>query len=315
MTPVTELRAPARAAIFVAGLAVVLVAALGVGRLVGPVDVQASPAHTDEGGHEDEHADEQADGHGEPAGHEDSAYRLELPEVRYAAGEQPLTFTVVGPDGPVTSYDERHERDLHLIVVRRDLTGFQHVHPALDTASGKWTVDVALTPGSWRVLADFVPAGGEQMVLGADVLVEGSGEVLPLGEDVLGTSVDGYDVTLGVATQAGVESRAVVTVMRDGEPVTDLGEYLGELGHLVVLRDGDLTYVHGHPVASTSTGPTIPFDITFPSGGRYRLFLEFSHGGAVHTAEFTLSAEAGDGHDHDHGDETGDSGEEGEHGH
>ena len=46
--------------------------------------------------------------------------------------------------------------------------------------------------------------------------------------------------------------------------------------------------------------------MTFPSGGRYRLFLEFAHAGAVHTAAFTVSVEAGDGHTHSHGDETED---------
>src|SRR5690349_9677964 len=100
-----ELRAPARAALFAAGLAVVLVAALGVGRLVGPVDVEASTEHSDaemETGHGGEHTDE----HGADAGD----YRLELPDERLAPGGQSLTFTVEGPDGPVTSYDERHER-------------------------------------------------------------------------------------------------------------------------------------------------------------------------------------------------------------
>ena len=154
----------------------------------------------------------------------------------------------MGPDGqPVTAYDEAHERDLHLIAVRRDLTGFQHVHPTLDPASGLWTTTLALEPGSWRVLADFVPAGGEQVVLGADLVAEGTGTSEPLGEDVLGASVDGYEVILETTPVAGEETAAVATVHKDGVPVTDLDPYLGELGHLVVLRDGDLAYVHGHP--------------------------------------------------------------------
>jgi len=304
-------RVPARAAAYAAVLGVVLLAALGLGRLVGPLDVDAEPEHASGGGHGA--AEETSGGHEEHGvdptpttglAQEAAGYRLDLAATRLGPGRQPFAFTVAGPDGaPVTAYDEAHERDLHLVVVRRDLTGFQHVHPTLDPGSGEWSTTLALEPGSWRVLADFVPAGGEQVVLGADVAVEGEGATAPLGEDVLGAAVDGYDVIVDVAPVAGVESAVTATVMRDGRPVTDLGQYLGELGHLVVLRDGDLAYVHGHPEESSATGPEIPFLVTFPSGGRYRLFLEFEHGGAVHTAAFTVSVEAGDGHTHSHGDE------------
>ena len=39
-------------------------------------------------------------------------------------------FLVLGPDGTVvTDYRPLHERDLHLIVVRRDLATFSHLHP------------------------------------------------------------------------------------------------------------------------------------------------------------------------------------------
>ena len=66
---------------------------------------------------------------------------------------------MLGPDGaPVTTYEVEHEKRLHLIVVRRDGTGFQHVHPELDVPTGVWTTEVDLRPGDWRVLADFVPA-------------------------------------------------------------------------------------------------------------------------------------------------------------
>jgi hypothetical protein len=57
---------------------------------------------------------------------------------------------------------------------------------------------------------------------------------------------------------------------------------LGAKGHLVALRAGDLAYLHTHPA-----GDTISFETEFPSQGRYRLFLQFKHGGEVHTAAFT----------------------------
>jgi hypothetical protein len=305
--------APTRAAAYVAALGLVLAVALGLGRLVGPLDVDAAePAHSTEDSHGgdqqagDEHADVGAAAATAGLAQELDGYRLELPVTRFATGTQPFTFTVVGPEGePLTAYDEAHERDLHFIAVRRDLTGFQHVHPTLDPATGEWSTTLTLDPGSWRVLADFVPSGGDQVVLGADLVAEGSGPSEPLGEDVLGASVDGYEVILETSPVVGEATSVVATVRRDGQPVADLGQYLGELGHLVVLRDGDLAYVHGHPDEGAGTGPAIPFTATFPSGGRYRLFLEFEHAGAVHTAAFTVSVEAGDGHTHSHGDEDG----------
>jgi hypothetical protein len=42
-------------------------------------------------------------------------------------------------------------------VVRRDLTGFQHVHPERD-AGGRWSVPLTLAaPGPYKVFADFIP--------------------------------------------------------------------------------------------------------------------------------------------------------------
>src|SRR2546421_9961165 len=53
-------------------------------------------------------------------------------------GTSPFTFHIQGPDGhPVTKFQIVHDKPLHLIVVRKDLTGYQHLHPAL-AADGRW---------------------------------------------------------------------------------------------------------------------------------------------------------------------------------
>lgn len=48
---------------------------------------------------------------------------------------------------------------------------------------------------------------------------------------------------------------------------------------------------HVHP-ADGGPGPAVSFAATAPSGGTYRLFLDFRHGGRVHTAAFTVEAGA-----------------------
>jgi hypothetical protein len=83
-------------------------------------------------------------------------------------------------------------------------------------------------------------------------------------------------------------------VLGDGQPVTDLQPYLAACGHLVALREGDLAYLHVHPEEApgdgrTPAGPEIVFTAQVPSAGTYRLFLDFRHGGRVHTAAFTVA--------------------------
>jgi hypothetical protein len=95
---------------------------------------------------------------------------------------------------------------------------------------------------------------------------------------------------------AGEETVVTATVTHDGRPVTDLQPYLGAYGHLVSLRDGDIGYLHVHPEEDSGPGPAIAFSTTFPSPGRYRLFLDFRHGDAVHTEAFTVTVEGS--HDH-----------------
>lgn len=146
------------------------------------------------------------------------------------------------------------------------------------------------------MFADFVPAGGDGLTLGADLHVAGRYDPQPLPPAATTSTVDGYTVSLSGAVKANESSPLVLSVSRNGKPVTDLQPYLGAYGHLVALRASDLAYLHVHPMGkpgATPAGPEIGFHATFPSNGDYRLFLDFKHGNVVRTAEFTVSVRAG----------------------
>jgi hypothetical protein len=225
----------------------------------------------------------------------DAGYTLSPATTFFAAGKKTeLRFTIQGPDGkPVTQYTKTHEKDLHLIVVRRDLSGFHHVHPTRD-ASGTWSIPFTFTAGgTWRLYTDFQPAGLDRNItLGTDVNVSGLYIPVPLADPASVYSDHGYDVTLEGTPVAGKESQLTFRVNRGGKPVTDLEPYLGAFGHLVSLRSGDLAYLHNHPAQHAEPGmkggPSITFATTFPTAGTYSLFLDFQHAGEVHTAEFTV---------------------------
>ena len=234
------------------------------------------------GGAEDGPHDGAAEVHGLAVAN-DAGLQLDVltPELRRGR-EQRLAFRVLDERGePVRDYDVEHERRMHLIVVRRDLTGFQHLHPEL-RADGAWETDVELPDaGSYRVFADF-SHDGEATTLASDVRVDGAADLRPLPEPAtVADAGDGYEVRLDAgAARAGEEAELRFTVTRDGEPVAT-EPYLGAGGHLVALREVDLAFLHVHPTDG------LGFLATFPSPGRYRLFLQFKHEGVVRTAAFT----------------------------
>ncbi|WP_405798091.1 hypothetical protein [Streptomyces sp. NBC_01506] len=224
----------------------------------------------------------------------ESGYTLEFDSVILSAGAQTVTFRVTGPDGrPVTGFTPEHGMELHLIAVRRDTAGFQHVHPVRDE-KGTWSVEVTLEPGDWRFFADIHPAGHDgTMTLGIDVAVAGRYDPRPLPEATRTARTGEYAVTLDGELVPGEASDLTLAVSRDGRPVTDLQPYLAAYGHLVALRVGDLGYLHVHPEGEpgdgvTEPGPEITFAATAPTAGTYRLYLDFQHNDTVRTAEFTV---------------------------
>jgi len=300
----------ARVAGFTAVLAVVFGGAWAAGAQVGPVasSVEAGPGH----GSGDAKV-EQMRGMGPRTTSSANAlpglavaqdgYRLVLADSVLEPGTQPVTFAIEGPDGqPVRAFDIEHEKQLHLIVVRRDQVGFQHLHPTLDENTGTWSAQAELTPGAWRVFTDFTATGGPALGLGSDLLVPGHVAAPAPVEETRTAVVDGYTVTVDGTLRPGEHSPLALTVTKDGAPVTDLQPYLGAYGHLVALREGDLAYLHVHPGGEpgdgeTPPGPEIAFGAEVPSAGRYHLYLDFQHDDAVHTAHFVLDAAPASGSD------------------
>jgi hypothetical protein len=179
---------------------------------------------------------------------------------------------------------------LHLIVVRRDFIGYQHVHPTLEQ-DGSWSVPLKLSaPGVYRAFADFDQTG-QNSVLGHDLFVPGEFVPARLPPPSPTVSTDGYTVDFPhSALHAGKASELRFAISRRGKPVTSFEPYVGHPGHLIVLRDGDLAYSHVHPLPSGGAGRLV-FHTELPSAGRYRLFLQFKLGGVVHTAPFTVGVQ------------------------
>jgi hypothetical protein len=268
-----------RTAVFVGGLVVALIAGFGLGKLTTPTptlgasDPNVIPTHS--------HAPLATAG-------------TEVGGLSISAGGYTLvpksqnSFVINAANGnAVTSYATVYDKQLHLILVRRDLTGYQHVHPTM-APDGTWTFNGTFgAPGLWRAFADctvVTPAGAQTaLTLGWDITVNGSYEAKTLPAAARESTVDGHTVTYEGTPVVGATSPLLFRV-----PDVQLERYLGAFGHLVVLRQGDLGYVHVHPEAQLSGG-AVKFWFAAPSPGTYRMFFDYQSAGVVHTAEFTLT--------------------------
>lgn len=202
-------------------------------------------------------------------------------------GTSPFAFRITGPDGkPVTRFALVHDKPLHLVVLRRDLSGFQHVHPTM-SADGTWRYPLALPgPGTYRAYADFTVLDPRQaVVLGTDIDA-GSATPTPLPAPSTVDSVDGFAVSYAGALTVGVAEPLLFRVTRGASPVT-LRPYLGAYGHLTMLRQTDLGYLHIHPEPGLVDGAA-KFWVAAPSAGTFRMFLDFQVDGVVRTAAFTV---------------------------
>ncbi|MEU3654476.1 hypothetical protein AB0E67_16910 [Streptomyces sp. NPDC032161] len=284
---------------FAAAVAATFGAAYGVGTAAGPIHQDPQPAA--HAAHDKPSSPDHNSGQADttPAGLQVSrdGYTLDLETPHVAAGEKrELRFAIRDQQGrQVTSFQREHDKELHLILVSRDLATYRHLHPTR-ASDGTWSTPVTLpTAGSYRVFADFTPAADNatNLTLGADLAASGPYKAASLPVPAASTTVDGYTVTLDTDLTPGKTSGVTLTVSRNGRPVTDLQPYLGAYGHLVALRSGDLAYLHVHPNGepgdgTTEPGPGISFSTTVPSAGSYRLFLDFKHNGTVRTAAFTV---------------------------
>lgn len=246
-------------------------------------------------------------------------------QPKFIAGTAaPYSFSIIDAAGKtVTDFKPVHEKLLHLIVVRTDLLEFQHIHPTLDEKTGIFSLaDFTLpTDGTYRIFADFMEAGKEQVTIYETITAGDPSAHAPTETIAAKTESSAGDYLVRLKPEGDLKSNAmttlVFTITKNGLPVTDLEPYLGAYAHAVIIRNGTLEYIHTHPQTDKHAHATNPFAqtaqthgpseaqtgtvslmTTFPFGGDYKLFFQIQHAGVVRTFDFTLPVLQGAAGDH-----------------
>ncbi|MCB2408101.1 heavy metal-binding domain-containing protein [Hymenobacter lucidus] len=188
-----------------------------------------------------------------------------------------------------------HEKKIHLIIVSKDLGQFYHEHPEY-TADGDYKVQYTFPKGGNYVLfQDYTPTGSGHQLGRQPITVQGPAYTpAQFKNDDMQWEKNGYQASLSFdkPLTVGQLLSMKINITKDGQPVTDLDNYLGALGHVVVISQDTESYLHVHPNDQADKGPAIGFNTSFEKPGLYRVFLQFNHGGQIHTGDFTINVQA-----------------------
>lgn len=197
----------------------------------------------------------------------------------------------------ITNFDTFQEKLMHLIVVSDDLHFFSHLHPIYKD-NGQFEV-VASFPqaGGYTFFSDYKPAGQTEQISVLKAQVPGNSIAAP--ENNLDRTKTFNDTKVNLAlSEPTIKADKNVTLMfkfqdaSNNQSLTDLQPYLGEKGHLVILRQStSLTaedYIHAHALKNTPTGE-VRFMTSFPQPGKYKLWGQFNRNGKIITADFWIN--------------------------
>ncbi|WP_413371861.1 hypothetical protein [Paenibacillus taichungensis] len=193
----------------------------------------------------------------------------------------------------VKEFERSHEKLLHLIVVNKDLSYFSHIHPEYD-GNGNFKINTTfLNGGGYKFFADILPKGGSSTTLSEWVKVEGEEKALePIEADTkLVKVVDGKEIELTISNTTAKDEITLTFNIVDAQTkkgISNLEQYLGAVGHVVILSDDAEQYLHVHPMDEKATGPKAEFMTSFPKSGTYKIWGQFQHQGEVFTVPFAV---------------------------
>ncbi len=220
-------------------------------------------------------------------------------------GPVALVFRILGKDGgDLKEQDLKivHEKPVHLLLVRDDMTQFQHLHPTYQTVegNGRWVAETIIPEqGTYHVYVDIAPEKEDPLVLKTAVQLIGPArtKTFPSPTSDASVTTDGIRTALTTSSPivTGQATRLVFSLTENGQPVKNIDPYLGAFGHVVILRHNTPEdFLHVHPVTQTKpTDDKVEFETTFMTKGRYTLYAQFNVDGSVKT--FPITIDVGEG--------------------
>ena len=237
-------------------------------------------------------------GHSTPT--QTTTTQAKLTASRDIAPKTPVKLSIDVQDSAgkaIANFDTFQQKLMHLIVVSDNLQFFSHLHPTYK-GNGSFEVEANFPQsGSYTLFSDYKPSGQKEQV--SVMKKQVAGDNLPAAAIDFNYTKTFGDTKANLAfsqpkVKAGEEVTLIFNLQQKSSdrPVTDLQPYLGERGHLVILKQSSpLTkadYIHAHAMKNSPEGQ-VQFMTSFPQPGKYKLWGQFNRNGKIVIADFWVN--------------------------
>jgi len=252
--------------------------------------------------------------------HDSTLYKVDfetLPAAINPAEPAILKFTPKDARNQSTLKDLSivHEMPMHLLIVSKDLSFFDHQHPEVKPDGSYELAYKFPRPDDYLFYVDITPNGASHNQVFR--LEKQVGSVSPKQPNLVVSDTftsDGYEYQLSsepASLQSGKSSTLTIKITKGGKPVTVIGKYLGALGHMVIISEDTKQFLHAHPedhahsdaelknpaahshttqpAMISNSGPNVSFMTLFNKPGKYKVWAQFNIEGKIRTVEFVVS--------------------------
>ena len=228
--------------------------------------------------------------------------QLTVPDEIRQGQSFPLTIHIQDSKGKsVSVFDVFQEKLMHLILVSDDLGFFSHLHPE-HKGKGVFLIETSLpSAGRYTLFADYKPAGQQEQVSVLNASVKGAAKASGMTDTgKTETILEDLKVSVRFFPKAVKANKEIILTFdvkqaSDSSPAKGFLPYLGEKGHLVIIKKSEsLTakdYIHAHALKEGEASE-IQFAARFPEAGLYKLWCQFNHRGRILTADFWIQVDA-----------------------
>ena len=195
--------------------------------------------------------------------------------------ETTLTFMLTKEEKPLTDLQIMHDKLMHVVLVRKDLKHFDHIHPEQRLPGVFVAPHTFAASGDYRIWSDFT-FDNMQHIVDFDLSITGTSESAETDRR------GGLNIAMNSPPRIEQGKPATFTFIvanADGNAVPLTEKFLAAAGHMIAIDETLGEFEHAHDEAMDNDNK-LSFAYTPQESGTHKAWVQFTLNGTTRTAGF-----------------------------